>query len=57
MQEIQDFAFAKIIEQGVALQAAKGAANAWVYLTYHQVPRPLVARVLADAGTSNSGHI
>ena len=57
MQEHKDSALEKIIEQGVALQATKGAATAWVFLTYHQVPRHVVARVLAQAAKSNSRHI
>lgn len=57
MQEYKDPILEKIIEQGVALQATKGTANAWVFLTYHQIPRNVVARVLAQAAQSNSRHI
>jgi hypothetical protein len=57
MQEHKDSALEKIIEQGVALQATKGTATAWVFLTYHQVPRSVVASVLAKAAQSNSRNI
>ncbi|WP_143133323.1 hypothetical protein [Pseudoduganella namucuonensis] len=39
-----------ILEQGLAIHAAKGAANAWVFLIHHGFSESAVARVLAEAG-------
>lgn len=50
MEERNDNIHAKIIEQAVALDAIKGAAHAWVYLTFHGVPHQIAARVLAESG-------
>jgi len=50
MQVRKDFHLAKIIEQGVIIDAEKGAAHAWVFLTFHAVQPHIAARVLAESG-------
>jgi len=47
MQERTDKTLLKTIERGIAINAKKGAANAWVYLIHHQLPRDIVAHILA----------
>lgn len=50
MQARIDTDLAKIIEQGIAIDAEKGAAHAWVFMTRNAVPPPVAARVLAESG-------
>lgn len=50
MQARSDTYLAKIIEQGIAIDAEKGAAHAWVFLTLNAVPTDIAARVLAESG-------
>lgn len=47
---------AKIIEQAIAIDAEKGAANAWVFLRFHAIPQHLAASVLAKAGQRRATH-
>lgn len=48
MHEQANTYLAHIIKQGIAIDACKGAAHAWVFLAYHAVPRPVIARILAN---------
>lgn len=50
MQERTDLHMSRIIEQGIAIDADKGAAHAWVFFTFNEVPPHIAARVLADSG-------
>lgn len=47
MQMRKNRQLSNIIEQGIAIETAKGAAQAWAFLTFNQIPRPVIARVLA----------
>ena len=42
-----DGRMADLIEQGRAISRSGGAAQAWVFLTYHGVPVAQVAAILA----------
>jgi len=41
-------AMARAVEQGIIIDALRGAANAWAYLTASQVPKSVMLRVLAE---------
>lgn len=47
LQERKNIGSARIIEQGIAIDAEKGTAHAWVFLLAHGIPKQIVARVLA----------
>ena len=47
MQERKNIGSARIIERGIAIDAAKGTAHAWVFLLANGIPKHIVARVLA----------
>lgn len=36
------------VNRGIAIDAAKGAANAWAYMKYCNVPQQVILRVLAE---------
>jgi len=48
MQNRINGAMARAVEQGIIIDALRGAANAWAYLTATQVPKSVMLRVLAD---------
>lgn len=43
-----DAAMARALNQGIAIDAAKGAANAWTYMKHFRVPQQVILRVLAE---------
>lgn len=45
-----DTEMAMAVHRGIAMDAAKGAANAWVYMKYCSVPQQVILRVLAHPG-------
>ena len=40
-----------LIEQGIAIDAAKGAANAWAFLLHHAIPREIIPLVLVESAS------
>lgn len=38
------------VNRGIALDASKGAATAWAYMKYCNVPQQVILRVLAEPG-------
>lgn len=44
-------ALARIIEEGIRIDAVKGAANAWAYLQGHAVDPQTILRVLSGASS------
>ncbi len=43
-----DAAMARAVNQGIAIDAAKGAATAWAYMKCFRVPQQVILRVLAE---------
>lgn len=43
-----DGGMAKDVYEGIALDQWKGAAIAWAFMTHHQVPQPVILRVLTE---------
>ncbi|MES2260535.1 MAG: hypothetical protein V4724_18590 [Pseudomonadota bacterium] len=43
----QDLAMARSVDEGIAIDRAAGAANAWVYMQHHAIPAGIITRVLA----------
>ena len=50
MKTSEELRVARVIEEGIAIDAQHGAAHAWVYLTAHNIPAATIMRVLSDAG-------
>lgn len=49
MNTAESLRVARIIEEGLAIDALDGAAHAWVFLTAHGIPAATIRRLLADA--------
>jgi len=50
MKTSEELRVARVIEEGIAIDARHGAAHAWVYLTAHNIPAATIMRILSDAG-------
>ena len=43
-----DAEMAMAVNRGIAIDSSKGAANAWAYMKYFNVPQQVILRVLAE---------
>ena len=48
MQARENIRLAKAIQQAIVIDATNGAAQAWAYLSAHNVPRQTILRVLSS---------
>ncbi|NRR30330.1 hypothetical protein HSX11_09020 [Oxalobacteraceae bacterium] len=46
-QPREDDTTARLVEDGITIDTQAGAANAWVYMAYKEVPASVITRVLA----------
>jgi hypothetical protein len=55
MKTSEELRVARVLEEGIAIDAEHGAAHAWVYLTAHNIPAATIMRILSDAGKQREG--
>jgi len=55
MKTAEELRVARVIEEGIAIDALDGAAHAWVYMTAHNIPAATIVRVLTEAGRLKAG--
>jgi hypothetical protein len=57
MKTAEELRVARVIEQGIAIDAVDGAAHAWVYMTAHNIPAATIMRVLSEAGKRKTADV
>lgn len=48
METRENIYLARVIQQAIIIDATAGAAQAWVYLETHEVPKTTILRVLSN---------